>query len=755
MTGPTELARAVLELEVVEAELELARLEHAHGRRSRLAATVAAAEADVARLAGAPFRRELLPHELEARVAFAELETELDELTERLSRQLIDDRQRYLELSEPLMRSHERGVELGYMMLDPAGPYMSPTGELERVLADRLEHYERELQGGYRAGWQRMVDEARDQGVPVPRFGPDLDHPDALDTLRQVNAGARPLAHGAYLDLMQRLEEHYYAHVLVATPLDDVVDELLETGRNLSERRLEDRARQAANRTTDLGRTDASKVLPQAARWYASELLDRNTCGPCSLIDGREYPSEAASLVDYPAGRYRDCEGGVRCRGTRIIVWDEEAEPTLRNPGDTPPPTPPPGGYPSPPGPSTPPLTIPLPPTPPRPAWAAELDDALAALPDDRTLVGLRPDGEVDATALGDSRGTYVPGDTVLEHEAAVRRAGAIVEARAREVAAERIAELPSLAELSRIRDRANEAGRRASARAVEVRNAVVAELRDADPALADDLLEAIRRSKDDPRVRRADEDRDAALDAAREADRRAGERAAVEREVLADARLEALAELRPMGGAGRLTIEDSLGNLRGNAAGRQVVEEAAQRYPTSWLDTSNRAGPVVPEAVGQRAFHRSVRTADGRHGSYLSVPDPTTDPRFALQTAIHELGHRMEATHAALGRLQWAFHRRRSAGSSGDPRKPARIRRLSTVKPRNGYRADELTREDRYHDAYTGKEYRGQDAAVARGRGAHFEVFTTGVESVLSRGRYADGDPELVELILGILASL
>lgn len=62
-----------------------------------------------------------------------------------------------------------------------------------------------------------------------------------------------------------------------------------------------------------------------ATSYYSSELLDTNTCEPCSEVDGTEYASADAAAVDYPGGGYFDCAGGPRCRGTVVAVYDEAA----------------------------------------------------------------------------------------------------------------------------------------------------------------------------------------------------------------------------------------------------------------------------------------------------------------------------------------------------------------------------------------------------------------------------------------------
>ncbi len=66
------------------------------------------------------------------------------------------------------------------------------------------------------------------------------------------------------------------------------------------------------------------------ADYYASEILDVNTCAACSEVDGTEYPNLEESERDYPSGGYVDCEGGDRCRGTIIAVYKEENA----NPGE-------------------------------------------------------------------------------------------------------------------------------------------------------------------------------------------------------------------------------------------------------------------------------------------------------------------------------------------------------------------------------------------------------------------------------------
>ena len=100
-----------------------------------------------------------------------------------------------------------------------------------------------------------------------------------------------------------------------------------------SVRALDDVAAQAALSANGVGRLAGLEAIVSPHRLYASELLDRNTCRPCSHVDGRQYASRAEAEADYPDGRFRDCEGGDRCRGTLVAVAEAEAPPTLGIPG--------------------------------------------------------------------------------------------------------------------------------------------------------------------------------------------------------------------------------------------------------------------------------------------------------------------------------------------------------------------------------------------------------------------------------------
>jgi hypothetical protein len=89
----------------------------------------------------------------------------------------------------------------------------------------------------------------------------------------------------------------------------------------LSDRLLRDHIGGAVTAAQNAGRI---AVIEQAdATVYASEILDGSTCVNCAVIDGHVFADMAEARDAYPAGGYRDCLGGPRCRGTLVAVFVE------------------------------------------------------------------------------------------------------------------------------------------------------------------------------------------------------------------------------------------------------------------------------------------------------------------------------------------------------------------------------------------------------------------------------------------------
>lgn len=74
------------------------------------------------------------------------------------------------------------------------------------------------------------------------------------------------------------------------------------------------------------------EIAPDGTTYYASELLDSNTCAECAENDGHAYDSLEDAMAEYPTG-YALCEGGNLCRGTIVGVAPDEETPTVDDTG--------------------------------------------------------------------------------------------------------------------------------------------------------------------------------------------------------------------------------------------------------------------------------------------------------------------------------------------------------------------------------------------------------------------------------------
>jgi hypothetical protein len=176
-------------------------------------------------------------------------------------------------------------------------------------------------------GAARMVKEAKTQGVDIDLAAITLD--DArIAQVAQARAaliGAR-LAHEAARTALQ---------VAAATPGEDAADSVSVALDGLSETPLADQLLAAMNAAQNMGRIEAANAGIDAgntATFFATEILDHNTCQPCEDIDGYQFPSQDEAEAAYTNGGYVECEGRERCRGTIITEWgdtgtSDQAEP--------------------------------------------------------------------------------------------------------------------------------------------------------------------------------------------------------------------------------------------------------------------------------------------------------------------------------------------------------------------------------------------------------------------------------------------
>lgn len=111
-----------------------------------------------------------------------------------------------------------------------------------------------------------------------------------------------------------------------STTGDDVSAAVRDYIDSLSDTFVRDQLGGALSSAQQTGRVNTMLAGPSAAL-YASEVLDKRSCDPCRAIDGRWIGNTDDPAIQdkieavYPNGNYRDCEGGVRCRGTIVAVY--------------------------------------------------------------------------------------------------------------------------------------------------------------------------------------------------------------------------------------------------------------------------------------------------------------------------------------------------------------------------------------------------------------------------------------------------
>lgn len=275
-------------------------------------------------------RREPTSRELRAGVRFAELDRIVLEATGLLTRTMRPVLE--LLLTElPAVLSGARDQYAVLAALEQLRPEDVPG--LSALIEETVDAMTDQLAQVAQAGAAEAISEATRQGVParlIPAIDADTEEvraAAAAHARRAVNAQvARALAAAT--------EEAARAATLGDATTATVIDAASSAAGAATQGGAEDLARQAANVAHGLGRRDAQTALPEPDEVYASELLDRNTCGPCATVDGTEYGSLEEGLADYPgAGGYYACDGGSRCRGTLVIVWPQEVDATRERPG--------------------------------------------------------------------------------------------------------------------------------------------------------------------------------------------------------------------------------------------------------------------------------------------------------------------------------------------------------------------------------------------------------------------------------------
>lgn len=161
--------------------------------------------------------------------------------------------------------------------------------------------------------------EAEAQGVDVPEVDLGLTAAGVGDFVRSLSRMTASIMSGSLVQAAQRFALSLFGSSTSGTAVADRVDKELADAPESSPVQQMGSALTAAQNE---GRKAVLEAAPQADHYYASEILDKRTCGPCKKIDGHEFRTLQEASEAYPFGGYAQCKGLSRCRGTMFAVWD-------------------------------------------------------------------------------------------------------------------------------------------------------------------------------------------------------------------------------------------------------------------------------------------------------------------------------------------------------------------------------------------------------------------------------------------------
>lgn len=158
----------------------------------------------------------------------------------------------------------------------------------------------------------RMSSEAKAQGVDAPTGKPDQDR------LAQVAGTTAALLAGGLVASAARKALQVWTPGADAATVADAVDTHLAS---LTDASLRDSLGPALTTAQNEGRLSTLAGAPEAT-YVASEVLDSATCDACTAEDGHTFTSLDQASAAYANGGYVDCQGGARCRGIIVAVWE-------------------------------------------------------------------------------------------------------------------------------------------------------------------------------------------------------------------------------------------------------------------------------------------------------------------------------------------------------------------------------------------------------------------------------------------------
>lgn len=264
-------------------------------------------------LTAAGFRRNILPHE--EGTDFAEhnrqWENAVTSTANRLNTELAGWR---AQVRDQIIAGADTPEELAGITVD--------TGDASGILREAMTGL------AERAG-QSLQREAERQGVEIPEWSlPDDAVTAAVGGRRLLDSVARmttDLMATSVIQTAKRVVTGLFTQDASPETLAAEVDRVLTEGQDGL---IKSQIGTAMSTAQTAGRQTVLEVAPPGD-YYASEMLDKNTCAPCRAVDGEQFGDLERAIKAYPVMGYKDCVGpryGNSCRGMIIAHWDPKDE---------------------------------------------------------------------------------------------------------------------------------------------------------------------------------------------------------------------------------------------------------------------------------------------------------------------------------------------------------------------------------------------------------------------------------------------
>jgi len=175
-----------------------------------------------------------------------------------------------------------------------------------------------------------------------------------------------------------------------------------------------------------------------------------------------------------------------------------------------------------------------------------------------------------------------------------------------------------------------------------------------------------------------------------------------------------------------------------------ELTEMAMNKYPKQWVEAMGR---VFSRGISVKNVKRGYwnNHNDGMATIALSMnPSRIKQQGKGFSTAVHEVGHAMEDAVPGIKQMEYVYWQRRAKSDDN--------KIIGIHSPRS---TREFGNRDEWREPYSGRSY-------GLGANANYEIFTTGVESLLTgSGYFGDStrgqivDDDFRRFILGVLIGL